>query len=410
MGHKNNKDRNVAEKEAFGLPWLVYSGEDMHDKAERRRKRYACMSCIVLLLGAAAFFVLQLAGGRSAALPSELNRGQTAEDIDLVLKLEYKGLTEEKDVALTILPEHIDRPRAEQLFDECEEWIKSKLAEGLSFPEEAPNGVVISWQDTDISYIGVDGPVRKALIAQLGAGEYYRVSQFDVVISPDEEAYRKSLDMLAEDLAYELSTSDKESALKLPAEKDGVVLGWDLPKKSGPALLLILSGTAALFIWFIRDDAAKRSMERRRRAFDDQIPNMSFQMILLINAGLVVESAFSELLRQNEGSEEPLYKIMEDIKAASAAKNIPFVSELYCYARKAASPDLMRFSTLVYEHAGRGSSLADKLDQEREMIRSGRLSQARTKVRQAETKLCFPLMLLLLVLIIITASPSFLSM
>ena len=70
----------------------------------------------------------------------------------------------------------------------------------------------------------------------------------------------------------------------------------------------------------------------------------------------------------------------------------------------------MRFSTLVYEHAGRGSSLADKLDQEREMIRSGRISESRARVRQAETKLCFPLMLLLLALIIITASPSFLSM
>ena len=177
-----------------------------------------------------------------------------------------------------------------------------------------------------------------------------------------------------------------------------------------PGLVLLASGFAAVFVWFKRDDSAKKKMERRRKAFELQIPDMSLQMILLLNAGLVVESAFAELLSRGSADDGPLYTIFRDLKALSRAKNTSFVTELYCYARKAASADLMRFATLVYEHAGRGSSLADKLEREREMQSSGRMSAARAKVRQAETRLCFPLILLLIALIIITALPSFMSM
>ena len=39
-----------------------------------------------------------------------------------------------------------------------------------------------------------------------------------------------------------------------------------------------------------------------------------------------------------------------------------------------------------------------------------RMANAKSKVKEAETKLCFPLVLLLLALIIITAAPSFMNM
>ena len=88
-------------------------------------------------------------------------------------------------------------------------------------------------------------------------------------------------------------------------------------------------------------------------------------MILLLNAGLIAESAFSKLVEQTRESSQPLYRAMRDIKAVSLKKNVPFVNELSYYAGNSGSPDLMRFASMAEEHAGRGSELADKLEKER---------------------------------------------
>lgn len=410
MGRKDHKYKAVKEKDyAFGCPWLVYSGEDPRLEASLRKKRYGLAACLLLIAGAALFLLLSVLskGGISV---EKLERLQQERDVPLKLSLSYKDVALEKDISITVLPEHIGKDKAESLFDECEQWIKARLAEGLEFPEQAPNGVLISWETDDLSYIGAQGPTLFTLIAQLGAGEYSRLCEFSVRVDPGAEDYLSSLDKLAADTAEDLSGKDNGPALALPTLLDGVKLNWSLPSDPLPGLVLLASGFAAVFVWFKRDDSAKKKMERRRKAFELQIPDMSLQMILLLNAGLVVESAFAELLSRESADDGPLYTIFRDLKALSRAKNTSFVTELYCYARKAASADLMRFATLVYEHAGRGSSLADKLEREREMQSSAKMSAARAKVRQAETRLCFPLILLLIALIIITALPSFMSM
>ena len=54
--------------------------------------------------------------------------------------------------------------------------------------------------------------------------------------------------------------------------------------------------------------------------------------------------------------------------------------------------------------------LAGKLEQERDRMWNFRVTNAKAKIKEAETRLCFPLVLLLLALIIITAAPSFMNM
>ena len=159
-----------------------------------------------------------------------------------------------------------------------------------------------------------------------------------------------------------------------------------------------------------RDDAEKRSWKKRRAAFENEIPAMSFQVMLLLNAGLIAESAFTQLIAQTAGEQGILYRIFRDIKQRSLQRNVPFISELYDFARGSHCGSLLRFALLVKEHASRGASLADKLEQERNMMLGSRMSSARAKVKEAETKLCLPLILLLISLIIITAVPSFMAM
>ena len=391
--------------------WLIFSDEDAQAQAGIRRRRSMTAAAAVLVVSVLVFGAISfLSAGSTEDLGKLLKRSGETRDIDVVLELGYKDISVRQELGLSVLPQEIDRQAAERMFDECETWIRSLFAEGLDFPEKAPNGVSITWEDTDPAYLEMEGPGEQVFIAQLGVGEYFRASEFTAVLDPSDENYRASLAALAEKIADDLSRNAKGSFLELPESSGNVSLSWSLPEKSVPLAIIAAGALLALFIWMRRDDAAERELKKRRQQLEYELPNMSFQMILLLNAGLVAESAFARITQQNAQSRNPLYRAFRDIKRSAQAKNVSFISELYRYARRSGSPDLMRFATLAAEHAGRGASLADKLEQERAQMWNSRVSAAKARVKEAETKLCFPLMLLLVALIIITAAPSFLSM
>ena len=411
MGHKDNKDRAVKKSPAFENEWLAFRGEDLAQKEKMAVKRCAALAAALAACGLLVFIGSELwTHYMQESVPSYIERSDSEQQIHLELALSYKGAAVSRGLTLSVKPRRISFSRAQEMFDECESWLKEQLAGGPVFPDEAPNGVVITWQDSDFSYLGETPLSSASLAAQLSAGEYFRVCEFYVPLAPGPKDYEESLEKLAERIEDELSTGDLGTVVPLPQSREGASLKWSWPKAQLPLMLLMLCLFSAVFIWFSRRDGLKRMLEKRRTEFEREISDMSFQMILLLNAGLVVESAFLELLRQNRDSASPLYRIFRDISERAASGNVSFVNELYSFAQSSRSSDLIRFSTLVYEHAGRGSSLADKLQQERDIMWQSRVSLAKTRVRQAETKLCFPLILLLLSLIIITAVPSFLGM
>ena len=385
------------------------SDEDPAAKRRMRHRRCFALSAAVLAAGTVLFLASLALGKVSGTAAGQLERGAQDRDVQLHLELEYQGSSLEKDVSVSVLTEHISQEDSERLFDECEEWIRSQFAERLWFPDEAPNGVSITWQDDALSFLG-DPDAEKTVVAQLGAGEYYRVCTFDLTGAAGDAEHLLGLEALSEKLADDLSRNDDGGALVLPADAEGASLSWSFPKESAPVLVVPVCAIAAAFIWMSRDDAEKRIFKKRRAAFENEIPAMSFQVMLLLNAGLIAESAFSQLIEQTAEEQGILYRLFRDIKQRSLQRNVSFISELYAFAKESHCGSLLRFASLVPEHASRGARLADKLEQERNMMLGSRLALARAKVKEAETKLCLPLILLLISLIIITAAPSFMTM
>lgn len=410
LGNKDNKDSDVAVNSGFSAySWLVCSDEDPLEKRRIRHRRCLAVSVAVLITGIAAFLIASAGGTSSGMDAGLLERREKGREVDLHLKLEYEGSELEKDLSVSVLPKHISSEDSERLFDECESWIRAQFSEKLWFPEIAPNGVSIIWQDDAISFLGPRDS-EKTLVAQLSAGEFFRVCSFRFTGTLGSAEHLQGLEALSEKLADDLNRNDEGSALLLPDDAQGARLRWSLPGKNAPVLVVPVCAFAAAFIWMSRDDAEKRSWKKRRAAFENEIPAMSFQVMLLLNAGLIAESAFTQLIAQTAGEQGILYRIFRDIKQRSLQRNVPFISELYDFARGSHCGSLLRFALLVKEHASRGASLADKLEQERNMMLGSRMSSARAKVKEAETKLCLPLILLLISLIIITAVPSFMAM
>ncbi len=156
------------------------------------------------------------------------------------------------------------------------------------------------------------------------------------------------------------------------------------------------------------------SEKKRKKKYVEEVesdfPDMVMQLILLLNAGMVCSAAFRRLCAMNSESSAPLYRELCDIQRRCDEVNLSFTSELYAFAKKCGSRDLLRFAALVSESSGRGSELADKLDRERSWLWASRLARARTRAAEAGTRLSIPLMMLMVSLVIISAAPALMQM
>ena len=424
------REKDEQSLEPYGF--LQEAGEDIPgqlDRAARRTQR----SFLICIAGGLLLFVLAAVLSRTPSdLSSLLARpapDESAETADLVLELSYGDASLEQEVQLELPPREWTRAEANVLFDRCEADLKEKLTKdlqalqgGLELPQLSRDGLVtVTWSSSDPGRVSEEGKVdligakqgdTVTLTAVLTAGEYHRSVDFEAHLSPDAGAdWKGSLRQETDALLQALPASLTDREQKLPSESPlGAAAQWRVLKQPLPWEIFGFCLFACAAVLFSRTDAVKRRLKRQKSSFELEIPNMTMQMILLLDAGLTVETAFARLIAENEEQDNPLYRSFSRLEAESRATNMPFVNLLYVYARQSGMRDLIRFASLSLDCSGRGSELAEKLDRERQQLWGGRLNAAKARAREAETKLSLPLILLLLVMVVIGISPALMEM
>lgn len=218
------------------------------------------------------------------------------------------------------------------------------------------------------------------------------------------------LEAFSRKLIKELNKSNDGDYISLPSYKDGVSIKWTMPADEIPTWIFGICILLCAFIYFTRYDSIKKKEKALKAEFSSELPNMILQYILMLNAGLISEFAFEELINQNSESNNYLYKVFASLLKKARSTNSSFVSEMYSFASNFGNKEFLRFSTMCIEHSHSGSELASKLEQERNSSWNSMLNAAKAKAKEAETKLCFPLMLLLISLVIICITPAMLEM
>ena len=416
---------------SFGF--LQEAGADIPLELDKAAKKTERLLLICAVAGSVLFSLAAVLGRGSSDLAALLQRPAPdgdAQQTDMVLQLSYGEAAIEQDVVLDIPPREWTRGEANALFEQCEKEIRERLGcagpgpgllQGdLDLPRVSKDGqVTVTWSSSDparlseegkADLIGINPDESVTLTAILSAGEYNRRVDLDFVPSADAD-WNASLRQEASALVQHLPSSLTADKQMLPAQSPyGANAQWQLNKTplpwEIPAFFLFIGAV----VFFSRTDDLKRRLKRQKSAFEQEIPNMTMQMILLLDAGLTVETAFTRLIAENREQDNPLYRAFFRLETESRATNMPFVNLLYVYARQSGMRDLIRFASLALDCSGRGSELAEKLDRERRQLWNDRLNLAKAKAREAETKLSLPLMLLLLVMVVIAITPALMEM
>lgn len=174
------------------------------------------------------------------------------------------------------------------------------------------------------------------------------------------------------------------------------------PKTIVPFALILLG------IYSLKYSTIEQKLKKDREAVTDALPELMDRVILLLSAGMYIEGIL-EKIAADYGSENFLFKKLSELLVKAGESNKSIIYELSEYSVRTGIRELIRFSNILENNFHKGSDLLDKLEAEGALLWSGRRKKAEERAKKAETKLSFPLMLLLLSLITITSAPMLMS-
>ena len=142
------------------------------------------------------------------------------------------------------------------------------------------------------------------------------------------------------------------------------------------------------------------------------LPGFHSQLLLLLNSGLIFNDAFFRIAEGYEKRVSPGYlgTVILDIKKYSAETGISLIALMEQYGKKLGVREFSRMTGIIADNQYKGIDLTEKLESESDLLWNQRKKLAEERGRAAETKLAFPLAMLLMVLIVITAAPAVLQM
>ncbi|MGN0659302.1 MAG: hypothetical protein ACI4LA_06815 [Emergencia sp.] len=201
--------------------------------------------------------------------------------------------------------------------------------------------------------------------------------------------------------------------VSLPGEtEDGAALSWASADSADFLGVLLIFPLGMLLLY--RQNSEKTRTARKLQ--EDQIrrglPAFHSQLLLLLESGLIFSDAFSKIAEGYAGRKEQdaLQRIVIDTQHSADEAGCSLITVLGDKARELNIREFTRLSGILTDNQHKGVSLKEKLESESGLLWNQRKKLAEEKGRAAETQMAFPLAVLLLVLIIITAAPAILEM
>ena len=204
------------------------------------------------------------------------------------------------------------------------------------------------------------------------------------------------------------------SSVEFPSvTENGTKLNWTLEKNKNIWILLLIM---PLVVAFIFKNSKAKIVKDKKYKIDDikrSLPEFTDQLLLLLNSGLIFNDSLEKIVngylkkdvtKRNYFKNEIIYMYQSSIK-----KNQNLIGALVELSHASGVKEFTRIVNIILDNQYKGTNLTGKLELEGELLWKERKNLAEEKGKLAETKLTFPLAMLLMVLIIITAAPAILQ-
>ena len=237
-----------------------------------------------------------------------------------------------------------------------------------------------------------------------------------------EEPSREDLLDAAIDSAISEIEYSRNEKIRLPDHlSDGTAISWKaLYKKDYSLMILIPAIYIALLVFVIRYSGEKKSAidEMRRRSILRGLPRFCNQLFLMMNAGMILSDAFEHITNsyakssygEDEGENSYFMKELASLRAKDPEYRKSSASIINEFAVQNDVKEMIRIAAILTENEKRGSDVIESLSRESRYLWDERKIVARESGKMIDTKMAYPLGILLILLIVITMAPAMLSM
>lgn len=324
-----------------------------------------------------------------------------------------------------------------QLKERCNTYIRmhvlgdnpelSQILAPLNFFSDIPGeSVTVQWQVSDYSLIGISGNIyNDSLESPAEVTVTAQCSYFDqlwdcplllTVLPPEADASTRLDSQLQDALLAQEQKTIHNDYLELPQTVDGVEIFWmeNAPSKAGWIWVL---GLVLIISLFARErEQQKKQLKLRDRQLTMEYPVFVHKVVLLLNAGMTAKGAWQKIVTDYEkslplkGERKYVYEEMR-VAALEMQKGVTEISAYEDFGRRCGQNQYLKFSSILIQSVrtgakGLGRMLNDAAD-EAVLLRQ---EAARRLGEEAGTRLLFPMVILLAVVMFVLMIPAFMSM
>lgn len=412
---------------------LFYTGteaelEEMVDEYRRKQIRMLLVFfCAAIVLG--IFLSLTDRKSNSSITIQRNSYGEGEKEESLILE---NG----EAITFTVEEQEYGEEEKEKVFSDGFQWIREhmllenqsagEVESDLNFMTEVPGGLTAEWLSEEPEILGSDGTVFNENWEE-GEKHLVRVQLF---LSYQEQTEIQNLNFYVKSPSYteeemqarivkktieekEKETRQEESFV-IPGKIAGVSLQeTDVGKNYG---WMILLGAMFLFVFFYHSNRMKEQGKKRKRQLEEDYPLLINKLVLYLGAGINLKMAFQQIVQeygedlasgriQKRYVYEELIVMIHEMQAGTG--------ELIAYealGRRIGLNAYTKLLALLIQNRQKGNEgLLKALKTEETNAFFLRIDQAKRAGEEAGTKLLFPMLGMLLIVMVIVMAPALLQ-
>lgn len=287
--------------------------------------------------------------------------------------------------------------------------------------------VTVDWELDSYEVLNLDGSIRKEKVTEEGTIVSLRgrlrcedqesIYEANVRVLPEIlSPARQWTEVLSQTIQSFQEKSRLENRKELPENVDGINLNWKEKKSSSVAVIPILTVISLILVYTAKDQELKKLVQERELELRRDYAQVVSKLVLLLGAGSALRMAWETMVadyqkkREAGGPRRYVYEEMalacremqNGVSEGRAYENFGLRCRLPCYLKLAA---------LLEQNLKKGNrGLSDLLREEVAEAFEQRKELAREQGEKAATRLLFPMVLTLAVVMLLVLVPAGMSM
>lgn len=401
-------------------------------------KKIACF--LAVLVGGMAVSLIclciYLLRGEETKMQSVVRPGYGEGDRKELLTVHVEGEEEDRELEINVQERRYTDDEKQRLLDRALLELEQKLPgendsldevrKNLVFPQSLAGGAVkASFLTIPYGVIAEDGSLTGSedengtQVEIQGtltcAGMETVHTMFVKVFPPKLPEQERFMQSVRKEVEQADLRDSHEEMVELPRRVEDRELEWIRKTENPFPAVFMLTLILALGVWIEMDSVTHKRAEERKGQLLLDYPDLMWKMTMLLGAGLSMKGIFTrisdEYLREKKNSKK-MRHVYEEVTytCREMQSGIPEAQAYERFGKRCQLPEYIRLGSVLSQNLKKGSKgLTQLLETEAESSLTDRKNHARKIGERAGTKLLFPMMLMLGIVLVILMVPAFLS-